>query len=50
MIGYGKDYLVYAIAFNYRHYIELALKEIIRDAQSLRRRDRAALTHNLTFL
>lgn len=50
-IGRGQDYLIYPVAFNYRHYIELALKEIIRDAQSLLEEEiELPRTHNLTFL
>lgn len=33
--GREQDVLVYPICFNYRHYIELALKQIIRDANNL---------------
>jgi hypothetical protein len=33
--GNDQDFLVYPIFFSYRHYIELALKEIIRAARSL---------------
>jgi hypothetical protein len=50
-IGHGQDYLVYPIAFNYRHYIELALKEIIRDARRfLDEAIELPRTHNLTSL
>jgi hypothetical protein len=33
--GFDQDFLVYPVLFGYRHYIELALKEIIRAARRL---------------
>lgn len=49
--GHDQDYLVHAIAFNYRHYVELALKEIIRDARRLLdEQGGVPETHNLSHL
>ena len=49
--GHGHDFLVYPILFSYRHFIELSLKEIIRNARSLLDKDGSAPeTHNLANL
>lgn len=49
--GHDQDYLVHAITFNYRHYVELALKEIIRDARRLLDEQGGVPdTHNLSHL
>lgn len=49
--GRGHDFLVYPILFNYRHYIELALKQIISQAHELLGIDEPPpRTHKLTSL
>lgn len=49
--GRDHDYLVYPILFGYRHYTELSLKEIIRDArQFLDKEGSVPETHNLEHL
>lgn len=49
--GNDQDFLVYPIFFSYRHYIELALKEIIRAARRLLdERGGVPENHNLTDL
>jgi hypothetical protein len=49
--GRDHDYLVYPILFGYRHYIELSLKEVIRDArQLLDKEGTSPETHNLEHL
>jgi hypothetical protein len=46
--GRGHDHLVYPILFNYRHFIELSLKEIIRSARRLLgKKGSVPETHNL---
>src|SRR5436190_6431658 len=49
--GHGHDYLVYPILFSYRHFIELSLKEIIRNARRLLdKQGSVPETHNLAHL
>ena len=49
--GRDHDYLVYPILFSYRHFIELSLKEFIRDARHLLDKEGGIPeTHNLANL
>lgn len=49
--GRDHDYLIYPILFGYRHYVELSLKEVIRDARQLLDKDGGVPeTHNLAHL
>jgi hypothetical protein len=49
--GHDQDFLVYPTLFSYRHYLEVMLKQLIRDAHALLDRDEGVpRTHNLEAL
>lgn len=49
--GHDQDFLVYPIVFSYRHYLEVMLKQLIRDARRLLDEEGGVpATHNLDAL